>query len=66
MLALVIMEAIVIDSNKDLDIDRGLTGEIIDYVVIDNEVNAVFLTWKGYFKNIPLKYLGKGHKLGYY
>jgi hypothetical protein len=60
------MKAIVIESNKDLDINRGLTGEIIDYVVIDKEVHAIFLTWKGYFKNIPLKLLGKDHNLGCY
>ena len=60
------MTAIVIDSNKDLDILRGLKGEIINYVVIDKVVNAVFLTRRGYFKNIPLQYLGKGHDLGCY
>lgn len=60
------MEAVVIESNKDLNVSRGLTGEIVDYVVIDKEVHAIFLTWKGYFKNIPLKLLGKGHSLGYY
>lgn len=60
------MEAVVIESDKELDIDRGLTGKIIDYVVIDKEVHAIFLTWKGYLKNIPLKFLGKGHNLGCY
>ena len=60
------MKAIVIESNDELDILRGLCGEIIDYVVIDKVVNAVFLTSRGYFKNIPLKYLGKNHNLGYY
>jgi len=60
------MKAIVIESNDDLDILRGLCGEIINYVVIDKVVNAVFLTSRGYFKTIPLKYLGRDHDLGGY